>query len=126
MSDDRLGTLNKALQALTRAKEKIAALESAAHAPIAVIGAGCRFPGGAADLESFWRLLADGVDAVGEVPASRWDAAAWYDADAGAPGKTYSRHGGFLAGVDQFDAAFFGIAPKDAQAMDPQHRLLLE
>ena len=93
---------------------------------IAIVGAGCRFPGGADDLESFWRILRDGIDAVGEVPASRWDVDRWYDPHPDAPGKMYTRSGGFLEGIDRFDPQFFGIAPREAIVMDPQHRLLLE
>jgi acyl transferase domain-containing protein/acyl carrier protein len=97
-----------------------------AQEPIAVVGMGCRFPGGADDPEAFWRLLCDGFDAVGEVPPDRWDADAWYDPDPEAAGRTCSRWGAFLGPVDRFDAAFFGISPREAQAMDPQQRLLLE
>ncbi|MBI4616903.1 MAG: SDR family NAD(P)-dependent oxidoreductase, partial [Planctomycetes bacterium] len=93
--------------------------------PIAVVGLGCRFPGGASDPESFWRLLAEGRDAITEVPPDRWDAGAYYDPQGG-PGKMVTRWGGFLSGVDRFDPHFFGIAPKEAASMDPQHRLLLE
>nr|WP_255442726.1 type I polyketide synthase [Corallococcus sp. Z5C101001] len=94
--------------------------------PIAIIGIGCRFPGGANDPESFWRLLRDGVDAVREVPRSRWDIDAYYDADPSKPGKMYTRNGAFLEGVDLFDPYFFGIPPRAAANLDPQHRLLLE
>ena len=99
--------------------------------PIAVVGVGCRFPGGdsqpdASDPDAFWDLLTRGVDAVGEVPASRWPMAAFYDAKPGTPGKMHCRHGGFLRNVDQFDPASFGLTPKEVAAMDPQHRLLLE
>jgi acyl transferase domain-containing protein/NADPH:quinone reductase-like Zn-dependent oxidoreductase/NAD(P)-dependent dehydrogenase (short-subunit alcohol dehydrogenase family)/acyl carrier protein len=94
--------------------------------PIAIIGMGCRFPGGADNPEAFWRLLRDGVDAVTEVPSDRWDVDAFYDPNPDTPGKTYSRWGGFLDRVDRFDARFFGISPREAVKMDPQQRLLLE
>jgi amino acid adenylation domain-containing protein len=93
--------------------------------PIAIIGIACRFPG-APDPESFWKLLRDGVEAIREVPASRWDREAYYHPDPSAPGKTVSRWGGFLPEVAGFDAFFFGISPGEAERMDPQQRLLLE
>ncbi|WP_338865511.1 type I polyketide synthase [Myxococcus stipitatus] len=94
--------------------------------PIAIIGMGCRFPGGANDPASFWKLLRDGVDTVQEVPRGRWDVDAYYDADPSVPGKMYTRHGAFLDGIDLFDPYFFGIPPRAAANLDPQHRLLLE
>ena len=75
---------------------------------------------------SFWRLLADGVDTITEVPPDRWDIDAYYNADATVPGKMATRYGAFLSDIDRFDAAFFGIAPREAVSMDPQQRLLLE
>ncbi|HLK62418.1 MAG TPA: amino acid adenylation domain-containing protein [Bryobacteraceae bacterium] len=93
--------------------------------PIAIIGMSCRLPG-AADPEAFWRLLRDGVDAVTEVPPERWNLEQYYDADPEAPGKMYSRHGGFLDAIDRFDAAFFRISPREASSLDPQQRVLLE
>jgi acyl transferase domain-containing protein/acyl-CoA synthetase (AMP-forming)/AMP-acid ligase II/acyl carrier protein/NAD(P)-dependent dehydrogenase (short-subunit alcohol dehydrogenase family) len=92
---------------------------------IVVIGLGCRLPG-AADPDAFWRLLEEGGDAVAEVPAWRWDAAALYDPRPQVPGRNRSRWGGFVADVERFDADLFHIAPREAAAMDPQQRLLLE
>jgi acyl transferase domain-containing protein/acyl carrier protein len=94
--------------------------------PIAIVGMGCRFPGGAHDPEAFWRLLRDGVDTVTEAPKERWDIDAYFDPDPDAAGKMYTRYGSFLDGVDRFDAAFFGISPREAALMDPQQRLMLE
>lgn len=94
--------------------------------PIAIVGLSCRFPGGADSPERYWRLLKDGVDAITEVPAVRWDAHAMYDRDPAAPGKMSTRWGAFLPDVDQFDPTFFGIAPREAANMDPQQRVLLE
>ncbi|MBW4457032.1 MAG: SDR family NAD(P)-dependent oxidoreductase [Nostoc indistinguendum CM1-VF10] len=93
--------------------------------PIAIIGVGCRFPG-AANPESFWQLLHDGVDAITEVPPCRWDVNALYDPDSAKPDKMNIRWGGFLEHVDQFDPQFFSIAPREAVSMDPKQRLLLE
>ncbi|WP_257460229.1 type I polyketide synthase [Archangium lipolyticum] len=106
-------------------KEEAARATSSSNEPIAIIGIGCRVPQ-ASGPESFWRLLEGGVDAIREVPASRWKLDDYYDPQPGVPGKTYTRWGGFLDGVDQFDAQFFGIAPREAANMDPQQRLLLE
>ncbi|WP_149183558.1 type I polyketide synthase [Streptomyces sp. TRM49041] len=91
---------------------------------IAVVGMGCRFPG-ATGVDAFWRLLESNTDAVTPVPADRFDVAAHYSPPPGAPGRTVSRHGGFLDDLYGFDAAFFGIAPRQARAMDPQQRVLL-
>jgi acyl transferase domain-containing protein/acyl-CoA synthetase (AMP-forming)/AMP-acid ligase II/acyl carrier protein len=96
-----------------------------AHAAIAVIGIGCRFPG-ADGPAAFWRLLRDGVDAISTVPADRWSVDEYYSEDASKPGTMNTRWGGFLANVDRFDRAFFGISPREAERMDPQQRLLLE
>jgi len=93
--------------------------------PIAIVGIGCRFPG-ARGPASMWRMLADGVDAVAEVPPGRWSLDELYDDNSAAPGKMNTRWGGFLADIDRFDAAFFGISPREAAHIDPQQRLLME
>ena len=99
--------------------------EESADEPIAIIGMACRLPG-ADSPEALWQLLQEGRETVGEIPAERWDAQAFYDPDPATPGKMVTRRGGFLSGVDLFDAEFFGISSAEAAAMDPQQRLLLE
>ncbi len=95
--------------------------------PIAIIGIGCRFPGGADSPARYWRNLTEGVDAIGEVPADRWDYRQFYDEDTDKPGKIHSNRGGFLSeDIHRFDPAFFGISPREAETLDPQQKLLLE
>jgi myxalamid-type polyketide synthase MxaB len=93
--------------------------------PIAIVGIGCRFPG-ANNPQAFWRLLRDGVEAISEVPKSRWDVDKFYDPNPAQPSKTHTRRGGFLEQIDRFDPQFFGISPREANTIDPQQRLLLE
>jgi len=92
---------------------------------IAIIGMACRFPG-ANDLDEYWKVLSEGIDAVDEIPSERWDWREYYDEDPEAAHKMYNRWGGFIEGIDQFDPLFFKISPKEAELMDPQHRLFLE
>ena len=104
----------------------LASLLGPAVQSIAVIGMGCRFPGGAHDPEAFWQLLAAGRDTVREIPEERWNSSAYYDPDPGAPGRMYTRYGAFLDSCAEFDPLFFDISPHEAARMDPQQRLLLE
>src|SRR6187397_2000103 len=94
--------------------------------PIAVIGIGCRFPGGINHPDALWKLLIEGREAVSDVPPDRWNVERYYDAEPGIVGKSIARRGGFIDGIDQFDPQFFGISPREAPYVDPQHRLLLE
>jgi acyl transferase domain-containing protein/NADPH:quinone reductase-like Zn-dependent oxidoreductase/acyl carrier protein len=93
---------------------------------IAIIGIGCRFPGGVNDTESFWNLLVKGREAVSDVPPDRWNIERFFDAEPGLPGKSIACRGGFLERIDEFDPQFFGISPREAPYVDPQHRLMLE
>jgi len=93
---------------------------------IAIIGIGCRFPGGINHPDALWKLLVEGREAVSVVPPDRWNVERFYDAEPGIAGKSIARRGGFVDGIDQFDPQFFGISPREAPYVDPQHRLLLE
>jgi len=117
--------IRTALLRLEDMERKLRGYQDAAHEPAAIIGMACRFPG-AADIEQFERLLAQGIDAIREVPRDRWDLKLWHDSDPERPGKMAVRHGGFVEGAALFDPRFFGISAGEAQAMDPQHRMLLE
>ena len=117
---------HRILRALKQAKSQLEEIEQQKTEPIAIIGMGCRFPGGVKDPETFWQLLQNGVDAITEIPSQRWDVEHYFDPDPDVPGKMYTRYGGFLDEVDRFDPQFFGISPREAMGMDPQQRLLLE
>ncbi len=99
--------------------------ETPLSSDIAIIGLAGRYPG-ARNLREFWRNLSEGKDCITEIPAGRWDHSRYFDADRNKPGKTYSKWGGFLEGVDEFDPLFFNISPREAEIMDPQERLFLE
>jgi acyl transferase domain-containing protein len=123
----QLSPLKQAFLALEEIQGKLDAIEYARTEPIAIVGMGCRFPGGADNPALFWELLRNGVDAVSEIPSARWDVDAYYDSNPDVPGKSSVRLGAFIRQpVEQFDPQFFSISPREAASMDPQQRLLLE
>lgn len=126
MSDSNLSPTKRALLALKQLQAKLDALDYAQHEPIAIVGMGCRLPGGADSPESFWSMLLQQTDAITEVPGDRWPADAYYSPDPEAPGKMVTRCGGFVPHLYDFDAAFFRLSPREALTLDPQQRLLLE
>ena len=116
---DRRELFKNALDAIEQLKAKVRSLESAAAEPIAIIGAGCRFPGGTNSLDDYWSLLREGRDVVTEISAARWESMGHRDVESG-------WHAGLVDGLDGFDPRFFGISAREAARMDPQQRMLLE
>jgi myxalamid-type polyketide synthase MxaB len=125
-SPDRRALLKEALQAVEQMQAKLDEAERRRTEPIAVVGLACRVPGGGRDPEAFWALLRDGVDAVTEAPADRWSRAAYDRLGLPASPDRPVHPAGFLEQIDHFDARFFGLSPREATTLDPQHRLLLE
>ena len=127
-SPDRRAIITEALRKIDDLTARLETAENADKEPIAVVGIGCRLPGGVSSADEFWTLLVDGADGVIRVPADRWDADEFYSPDHSVPGTICNREGGFLTSWQpaEFDAEFFTIAPREAAAMDPQQRLLLE
>lgn len=116
----------QALLALKQLQAKLDELERAKTEPIAIIGMGCRFPGEANHPDAFWHLLREGIDAITEVPSDRWELDTYFSPDPNQAGRMYTRHGGFVSNLWDFDAPFFRISPREAMCLDPQQRLLLE
>lgn len=124
--NEELSPIKRALLEVRELRARLAQAESALREPVAIIGMGLRFPGGANDADSFETLLWSGRDAIREIPRERWSLDALYSADPDEPGKMTTRFGAFLEHVEHFDAEFFGISPREAASMDPQQRIMLE
>ncbi|HEY8036309.1 MAG TPA: type I polyketide synthase [Methylobacter sp.] len=118
--------LKRASIALAKMKQRLLDQEAKSNEPIAIVGMGCRFPGGVNSPEQFWQLLSRAEHGIVDVPDDRWDMDSLYSDQRGAPGKMYARKAGFIDRPGYFDPEFFGISPREAKSMDPQQRLLLE
>ncbi|HEX3786027.1 MAG TPA: type I polyketide synthase, partial [Pseudonocardiaceae bacterium] len=125
--DDLRKYLKKASTELQSLRSRLSEVEGRASEPIAIVGVGCRYPGGVTSADELWDMTSRGSDVVSGFPTDRgWDLDNLYVPEVVTPGRTYTREGGFLADIAGFDAGFFGINPREATAMDPQQRLLLE
>jgi len=126
-NEDYLKTLRQSLLKIEELEYLLKKSQDTSKQAIAIIGIGCRFPGGANSITSFGELLMQGFDSTCEVPKNRWEIDHYYDANPNAKGKIISRKGSFLnVPIDEFDATFFGMSPREVEYLDPQQRLLLE
>jgi 3-oxoacyl-(acyl-carrier-protein) synthase/SAM-dependent methyltransferase/acyl carrier protein len=123
---EELSPVKRALVEIRRLHAELESCRRGQLEPVAIIGLAVRLPGGITSPERFWKALAEGEDLITTVPPERWNAQAYWSPDGDQPGTMYDTHGGFLSDIDAFDAELFGIHPREAASMDPQHRILLE